>query len=83
LKEFNMKTNLSLEQLVEIAKEVEVSDPFDWADVSIDEEEAYKLMAMNLLTLDMDCDIMLATIVKLSVENMVLNLRLMKNGVRS
>lgn len=78
-----MKTNLSLEQLVEIAKEVEVSDPFDWADVSIDEEEAYKLMAMNLLTLDMDCDIMLATIVKLSVENMVLNLRLMKNGVRS
>ena len=78
-----MKTNLSLDQLVEVAKEVEVGDPFDWADVSIDEDEAYKLMAMNLLTLDMDYDIMLATIVKLSVENMVLNLRLLKNGVRS
>jgi hypothetical protein len=78
-----MKTNLSLDQLVEVAKEVEVGDPFDWADVSVDEDEAYKLMAMNLLTLDMDYDIMLATIVKLSVENMVLNLRLMKNGVRS
>lgn len=78
-----MKTSLSLEQLVEVAKEVEVGDPFDWADVSIDEDEAYKLMAMNLLTLDIDHDIMLATIVKLSVENMVLNLRLMKNGIRS
>ena len=78
-----MKTNLSLDQLVEVAKEVEVGDPFDWADVSVDEDEAYKLMAMNLLTLEMDPDIMLATIVKLSVENMVLNLRLMKNGVRS
>lgn len=78
-----MKTNLSLDQLVEVAKEVEVGDPFDWADVSVDEDEAYKLMAMNLLTLDMDYDIMLATIVKLSVENMVLNLRLMKNGIRS
>lgn len=60
-----------------------MGDPFDWADDSVDEDEAYKLMAMNLLTLDMDPDIMLATIVKLSVENMVLNLRLMKNGVRS
>jgi hypothetical protein len=78
-----MKTNLSLDQLVEIAREVEISDPFDWADVNVDEDSAYRLMAMNLLTLDMDRDIMLATIVKLSVENMVLNLRLMKNGVRS
>jgi hypothetical protein len=78
-----MKTNLSLNQLVEIAREVEISDPFDWADVNVDEDSAYRLMAMNLLTLDMDRDIMLATIVKLSVENMVLNLRLMKNGVRS
>lgn len=78
-----MKTNLSLDQLVEIAREVEISDPFDWADVNVDEDSAYRLMAMNLLTLDMDRDIMLATIVKLSVENMVLNLRLMKSGVRS
>ena len=78
-----MKTQLTVDQLVEIAKEVEVGDPFDWADVNVDEDSAYRLMAMNLLTIDMEPDIMLATIVKLSVENMVLNLRLMKNGVRS
>lgn len=65
--------------LVALAKECEVGDPFDWADVAIDEDSAYRLMAMNLLDMEMDPRIMLATIVKLSVENMVLNVRLMQN----
>jgi hypothetical protein len=68
---------MTVDQLVEIAKEVEAGDPFDWADVSIDEDEAYRLMAMNLLEMDMSKEIMLASIVKLCVENLVLNTRLM------
>jgi hypothetical protein len=65
--------------LVELAKECEIGDPFDWANVAIDEEEAYKLMAMNVLSMNMNRDIMAATVVKLCVENMVLNLKLMQN----
>jgi len=68
---------MTVDQLVEIAKEVEAGDPFDWADVSIDEDAAYRLMAMNLLEMDMSKEIMLASIVKLCVENLVLNTRLM------
>lgn len=70
--------NKEVELLVELAKEAEIGDPFDWADVAIDEEEAYRLMAMNVLDMDMDPRIMMATIVKLCVENMVLNVRLMQ-----
>ena len=65
--------------LVELAKECEIGDPFDWSDVAIDEEEAYKLMAMNVLSMNMNRDIMAATVVKLCVENMVLNFKLMQN----
>ena len=68
---------MTVDQLVEIAREVEVGDPFDWADVSIDEDTAYRLMAMNILEINMSKEIMLATIVKLCVENLVLNTRLM------
>lgn len=71
-------TEKELEALVELAKECEIGDPFDWADVSISEDEAYKLMALNVAEMNMDPRIMLATIVKLCVENMVLNVRLMK-----
>ena len=67
-----------IDLLVELAKECEVGDPFDWADVAIDEEEAYRLMAMNVLEMNMDKEVMLATITKLCVENMVLNVRLMQ-----
>lgn len=67
-----------IENLVELAKEVEIGDPFDWADVAIDEDEAYRMMAMNILSMDWSKEIAAATIVKLCVENMVLNVRLMQ-----
>lgn len=74
-----MSTQQAIETLVELAKEAEIGDPFDWADVAISEEEAYRLMAMNVLEMDPDPRVMMATIVKLCVENMVLNVRLMQN----
>ena len=69
----------AVENIVQLAKEVEIGDPFDWADVAIDEDEAYRMMAMNILSMEWSKEIATATIVKLCVENMVLNVRLMQN----
>lgn len=66
--------------LVEVAKEVEVGDPFDWADVALDETEAYKLIASSVVGFEDDSFVLKATITKLLVENMVLNVRLMQNA---
>jgi hypothetical protein len=66
--------------LAEVAKEVEVGDPFDWADVALDETEAYKLIASSVVGFEDDPFVLKATITKLLVENMVLNVRLMQNA---
>ena len=71
---------MTIDELVELAREVEIGDPFDWADVNIDEDSAYRLMAMNIAEMRMSEEIMLATIVKLCVENMVLNTRLINKA---
>jgi hypothetical protein len=67
-----------VQTLVQIAKEVEIGDPFDWADVPISEEEAYRLMAMHVLELSDDRLALAGIITKLLVENMVLNVRLLQ-----
>lgn len=72
----------AIENIVELAKEVEIGDPFDWADVAIDEDEAYRLMAINILSMEWSKEIATATIVKLCVENMVLNMRLMQKSTK-
>jgi len=78
---------ISLIELVEIAKEIEHTDPIDWGYLSINEDDAYKLIASGILefyqSLSTDVNIrdtmLLASIVKLSVENFVLNYKLLKN----
>jgi hypothetical protein len=73
-----------VEQIIELAKEIEHEDPIDWGMLNIDEDEAFKLIAPSVLTnyllLDKDSrDIMmLSTIVKLTVENFALNVKLMQ-----
>lgn len=81
-----MSNKLTLvEQIVEIAQEIENEDPIDWGMLAIDEKTAYTMMATsvleNYLMTDKDLrDMMLlATVVKLTVENFVLNLKLLKN----
>lgn len=64
------------EQLAELAMEVEVTDPIDWGNLSIDERTAYQLMSTHVLEMDNDDITMRAIIVKLLVENFVLNLKL-------
>lgn len=74
---------ISVDQLIEIAREVETEDPIDWGMLSIDEDEAYRLIALNLVEIfenvnyqDRDT-VLMSMIVKLTVENFVLNLKLL------
>ena len=70
----------------ELAQEVEIEDPIDWGMLSVSEDEAYSLMTLNVLDSFKDKyndpifrEIMLATVVKLVVENFTLHLKLKGN----
>ena len=76
-----------VQQLVELAQEIESEDPIDWGMLSINEHDAYGMIATSVLENYLNTDansrdiMMLATVVKLTVENFVLNFKLLKNGV--
>lgn len=73
---------MTVENLAELAQEVELTDPIEWGMLSVDEETSYRLMASSVLELfdgiekDQQLAIALASITKLLVENFVLNLKL-------
>jgi len=78
--------------LAQLAQEIEDEDPFDWSDLSVDKDQAYRLMAMSVVEMMLDKygqpdmrDVILSTVIKLVVENFVLNLRLRdnKNGSKT
>lgn len=74
-----MSNNQKVELLVSLAQEVEVTDPIDWGMLEISEHEAYTMMATSVLEMFPDERIEIqAVIVKLTVENFVLNLKLMQ-----
>ena len=68
--------------LVELAMECELSDPIDWGLLHITEQQAYQMMASQLLEKFGNVNkenlmpVILATATKLLVENFVLNLQL-------
>jgi hypothetical protein len=70
------------DQLIALAEEIESVDPIDWGMLEISEHDSYKLIAAGVLDsyLATDADsrdmMLLATVVKLTVENFVLNLKL-------
>ncbi len=77
---------IQVETLVVLAKEVESEDPIDWSMLSIDEDSAYRLIATSVLekfpepwNIDQQTAL-LATVTKLIVENMVLNLKLLQKN---
>ena len=63
--------------LVILAKEGAVMDPIDWGDLNISEDHAYALMAAHVLQMERNHLTDGAIIVKLLVENFVLNLKLL------
>jgi hypothetical protein len=75
---------VDLDLLVDIAQEVEGQDAIDWGRLAVGKEQAYKMVATSILemfdkseyTFD-DKVIIMSTITKLTVENMLLNLRIL------
>ena len=69
-------TNPEIKLIVELAKETSITDPIDWGNLSITEEQAYIMMAAHVLEMERNNLTDTAIIVKLLVENFVLNLKL-------
>ena len=67
----------AIRNLVMLAKEGEVMDPIDWGELNITEDQAYIMMATHVLEMDRNSLTDGAIIVKLLVENFVLNLKLL------
>ena len=76
----------AVKMLVDLAQEMEIKDNIDWGMLNIREVDAYELMANSVIDQFLSVNdqhkdtVMMATIVKLLVENFVLNLRLRGQG---
>ena len=75
---------ITLEQLIDIAAAVEEGDPIDWGKLENGQQETFKLIGTSVLEMfdkevytDEDRLMVLATITKLIVENMILHTKLM------
>ena len=55
--------------IVDLAKETEVTDPIDWGNLNISEDQAYKMMASHVMEMDLDDLTSRAIITKMLVEN--------------
>ena len=67
----------AIRNLVILAKEGAEMDPIDWGDLNITEDQAYIMMATHVLQMERNHLTDGAIIVKLLVENFVLNMRLL------
>lgn len=75
---------ITLDQLIDIAFAHEEGDPFDWGVFKKGQEEAMKMIGASVLEMfdkeqitDADRLIMLATITKLTTENMILHSKIL------
>jgi hypothetical protein len=75
---------INLDLLVDIAQEVEAEDVVDWGRLSVGKEEAFKMIGASILEMFdkpeytyEDKVILLSTITKLTVENMLLNIKVL------
>jgi hypothetical protein len=74
--------NYTLEQIIELAKEVETTDAIDWENLPLNKDSIYQLVGSQAYELYQQYvnaqdgeAIIVATITKLLVENFVLNLK--------
>jgi hypothetical protein len=67
----------AIRNLVMLAKEGALMDPIDWGELAITEDKAYIMMATHVLEMERNHLTDGAIIVKLLVENFVLNLKLL------
>ena len=76
------------EQIIELAKNVELEDSIDWSEVNVDRDNIYQIIGSQTYEIyAAQCEeedseaILLATVVKLVVENFVLNLQIPGNNI--
>ena len=76
------------EEIIELAKDVELEDAIDWANLPVDRDRIYQMIGSQAydiyVTQSQDQDreaILLATVIKLVVENFVLNLQIPGNNL--
>ena len=67
----------AIRNLVILAKEGESMDPINWSNLNITKDQAYVMMAAHVLEMERNHLTDGAIIVKLLVENFVLNCKLM------
>jgi hypothetical protein len=67
----------AIRNLVMLAKEGEAMDPINWGDLNITKDQAYIMMATHVLEMERNHLTDGAIIVKLLVENFVLNMKLL------
>jgi hypothetical protein len=74
----------TLEEIIELAKDVELTDNVDWTNLRVERDVIYQMIGSSVYeqyhdwkasSSDIEA-IMLATITKLVIENFVLNLKL-------
>jgi phage-related baseplate assembly protein len=70
------------EEIIELAKEVELTDQIDWEDLPLEKDRIYQLVGSQAYELYQEYSqsddgeaVLLATVTKLLVENFVLNLK--------
>lgn len=70
------------EQIIELAKEVELTDEIDWEGLPLEKDRIYQLVGSQAYELYQEYSqsddgeaVLLATVTKLLVENFVLNLK--------
>lgn len=80
--------NYTQEEIIELAKDVESEDAIDWANLPVERDRIYQLIGSQAyeiyVTQSQDQDreaILLATVIKLVVENFVLNLQIPGNNL--
>lgn len=80
----NLTKTEAVGQLIKLAKEMEIKDPVDWNSINLSEDQAYEMMANSVLDQMFSIPekhrdiVMLSTLTKLLVENLVLNVKLQK-----
>lgn len=74
--------NNTIQQIAALAKQAEMIEPIDWSQLNITENEAYLMMASNVIEQlnsvpeDQRGIVSMITMTKMLVENFVLNLKL-------
>ena len=75
----NTPKMITLEQLIDLAKAAETNNPIEWGELPINEERVYTIFAQAVYSafskqsIETRTVVMLASLIKLNVENFVLN----------